>query len=106
MSAQTFWDPEHYMRLPAGRSKRKYDSKKFYGTDAVTDHALTFLTQARQTPTKPWFLYVAYHAPHFPLQAPQEDIQKYADTYHGGWDQAREQRLTRMKQIGIVPDTT
>ena len=106
VSAQTFWDPDHYMRLPAGRPKQKYDSNKFYGTDAVTDHALAFLSQARQTPAKPWFLYVAYHAPHFPLQAPQEDIQKYADAYHGGWDQAREQRLTRMKQIGIVPDTT
>ncbi|MGZ0168743.1 MAG: arylsulfatase [Planctomycetales bacterium] len=106
VSAQTFWDPDHYMRLPAGRSKRKYDKSAFYGTDAVTDHALDFLKEARRTPDKPWFVYLAYHAPHFPLHAPKQDIAKYADKYHVGWDRMREDRLGRMKKLGIVPEHT
>ncbi|MCP4511876.1 MAG: sulfatase-like hydrolase/transferase, partial [Fuerstiella sp.] len=102
VSAQTFWDPEHYMRLPAGRSKLQYQNGKFYGTDAVTDHAVRFLDIARQTPCQPWFVYLAYHAPHFPLHAPAEDIARYADKYQSGWDVARERRLARMKQLKII----
>lgn len=106
VSAQTFWDPDHYMRLPVGRRQRHYEKSKFYGTDAVTDHALDFLNEARKTPEKPWFVYLAYHAPHFPLHARPDDIQKYADTYHVGWDRMRTQRLDRMKKLGIVPEHT
>ncbi|MEM0898008.1 MAG: arylsulfatase [Verrucomicrobiota bacterium] len=106
VSAKTFWAPDHYLRLPADRKKREYDRKNFYGTDAVTDHALDFLDLARETPEQPWFLYLAYHAPHFPLQAPKEDIAKYADDYHVGWDALREMRLARMKVEGIVPEDT
>jgi arylsulfatase len=106
VSAQTFWDPEHYMRLPAGRSKLQYQNGKFYGTDAVTDHAVRFLDIARQTPSQPWFVYLAYHAPHFPLHAPAEDIARYADKYQSGWDVARERRLGRMKQLKIIPSHT
>lgn len=106
VSAQTFWDPDHYMRLPEGRRQRRYEKSEFYGTDAVTDHALDFLNTARSTPEKPWFVYLAYHAPHFPLHAPQEDIEKYADKYHAGWDRMREDRLARMKKLGIVPSHT
>jgi arylsulfatase len=102
VSAQTFWDPNHYMRTPAGRQARSYDPKVFYGTDAVTDHALDFLTIARETPQQPWFLYVAYHAPHFPLHARQQDIAKYEGKYTVGWDVIREQRLKKMKELGMV----
>ena len=106
ISAQTFWDPAHYRRMPKGRPKRKYAAGEFYGTDAVTDHALDFLELARKTPNKPWFLYLAYHAPHFPLQARKEDIKKYAETYLAGWDEIRRRRLARMKELGIVPKDT
>ena len=106
VSAKTFWDPDHYIRLPADRTKREYQKADFYGTDAVTDHALDFLKLARDTPDGPWFLYLAYHAPHFPLQAPAGDIAKYAGKFEDGWDAARERRLKRMKEIGIVPEST
>ena len=106
VSAQTFWDPDHYMRTPVGREKRMYKKGEFYGTNAVTDHALEFLELAQSTPDRPWFLYVAYHAPHFPLQAPCELIDKYVDRFSVGWDQLREQRLTRMKKLGIVSEET
>lgn len=102
-SAKTFWDPDHFIRLPKGRDKVSATDKSFYGTDAITDHALSFLKIARKTPGKPWFLYLAYNAPHFPLQAPKDDIQKYASTYQHGWDQLRESRFKRMKQLGVIP---
>src|SRR5512138_999119 len=68
-SAATFWDPARYLRLPAGRKPRAYEQGAFYGIDALTDHALDFLGQARGTPDRPWFLYLAYNSPHFPLHA-------------------------------------
>jgi arylsulfatase A-like enzyme len=106
VSAKTFWDPNHFMRLPMGRKARKYSDDDFYGTNALTDHALDFLKQARQTPDDSWFLYLAFNAPHFPLHAPKKDIAKYADTYNVGWDEIRRQRHQRLKQLGIISDDT
>ena len=105
-SAQTFWDPNHYIRFPEGSNVRKYEDGEFYGTNALTDYALDFLQEARETPDKPWFLYVAYNSPHFPLQAPKSDIEKYAETYKIGWDEIRHERIEKMKQIGILPEET
>lgn len=106
VSAKRFFDPDHLIRLPEGREARRYPEGEFYATDAVTDHALDFLSLARETPDRPWFLYLAYHAPHFPLHAPKEEIAKYANRYHGGWDKLRKERLDRMKELGIVPAST
>jgi arylsulfatase len=106
VSAKRFFDQDHLIRMPAGRKARQYADGEFYATDAVTDHALDFLKLARETPEKPWFLYLAYNAPHFPLHAPSEGIAKYKDRYHGGWDKLRAARLARMKELGIVPAHT
>ncbi|MEW6306302.1 MAG: arylsulfatase [Verrucomicrobiota bacterium] len=102
ISAGTFWDANHYLRLPKGRVARAYPEGQFYGTDALTDHALDFLGEARRTPDKPWFLYLAYNSPHFPLHARKEDIAKYAKTYEKGWDAIRAERHVRMKQLGVI----
>lgn len=102
VSAQTFWDPTAYLRLPRTRTARTYQQGAFYGTDALTDYALDFIGQARQTPDNPWFLYLAYNSPHFPLQARPEDIAKYKDRYSSGWDVLRTERLARMKKLGLV----
>lgn len=72
----------------------------FYTTDANTDYAIKFLEQAQDE--KPFFLYVAYNAPHYPLQAPREEVEKYRGKYLGGWDQLRETRYTRMKKMGLL----
>ena len=93
ISAQTFWDPAQYLRLPQGSKTRSYDRDAFYATDAMTDYALDFLEDARTTSDQPWFLYLAYHAPHFPLHALPKDIAKYRDRYTGGWD-LRQTRAT------------
>ncbi len=105
VSAKRFFDPTHLIRLPEGRTSRHYEEGEFYATDAVTDHAIDFLNLARETPERPWFLYLAYHAPHFPLHAPREEIVKYADRYQGGWDRLRSERLDRMKRMGIVDES-
>jgi len=105
-SAKTFWQEDHFLRLPKDRQPIRYEEGEFYGTDALVDHTLEYLEQARESPGKPWFLYLAFNAPHFPLHAPQEVIAKYADRYTDGWDILRKQRLERMKDLGVVPDQT
>ncbi|MFH5802626.1 sulfatase-like hydrolase/transferase [Alienimonas sp. DA493] len=102
-SAKTFWDPDHFRRLPAGRTPLRYEPGDFYATDAVVDHAVEFLSRADDTPGRPWFLYLALNAPHFPLQAPEEAIAEYADRYAAGWDRLRAERLGRMKALGVLP---
>ena len=79
------------------------EREPFYQTDAFTDHALRFLDQAQAT-GKPFFLYLPYHAPHYPLQAREEDIARYRDTYRAGWDAIRAERFRRMRERGIVPE--
>lgn len=105
-SAQSYWNPREYIRRPAGSKVRNYKEGDFYGTNAITDYALDFLQKGRETPDKPWFLYLAYNSPHFPLQAPKEAIDKYAKTYKVGWDKIRENRLKKMKELGIISKET
>ncbi|HAW29378.1 MAG TPA: arylsulfatase, partial [Planctomycetaceae bacterium] len=66
--------------------------RRFYTTDAYTDYAIRFLSehqQAKETQDKPFFLYLAYTAPHWPLQAHEEEIRKYRGKYKIGWDELR-----------------
>ena len=72
----------------------------FYTTDAFVDHALQFIGQGDKT--KPFFLYLAFNAPHFPLMAPADEIAKFRGKYKIGWDALREQRHARQKELGIV----
>lgn len=95
------WNPGMMIRLPEGRKAREYPDGGYFATDAITDHALDFLDLARAD-RKPWFLYVAYQAAHFPVQAPAELSATYDAIYQKGWDVLREQRLERMKKLGLV----
>lgn len=106
VSAKTFWDRDHYIQIPESADTSSLGGDPFYATDALTDRALQYLNLARQTPERPWFVYLAYNAPHFPLQARSEDIAKYADTYSVGWDLIRQRRLARMKKLGVMPAET
>lgn len=73
----------------------------FYMTDAISEHALRMLeTHARID--KPFFLYVAYTAPHWPLHALPKDLEKYKGKYLEGWDKLREERYQRMIDMGII----
>ncbi len=99
----TFWkENPHYTRLPEGRSKRAYVPGEFYSTDVFGDYALDFLKEGAES-GKPWLLYLAFNAPHFPLHAYEEDIARYEPLYAQGWDTIREKRLARQKELGLVP---
>lgn len=96
------WNPGMMIRLPEGRPQRAYAPGAYYAADALTDHALDFLDLARKR-ERPWLLYVAYQAAHFPLQAPAELIERYVPVYARGWDALRAERLERLKALGLMP---
>lgn len=73
----------------------------YYTTDAFTDHALEFV-RAHPTGT-PFFLYLAFTAPHWPLHARDEDVAKFVGRYRDGWDRLRDARFSRQKALGVVP---
>jgi arylsulfatase len=75
----------------------------FYATNAYTEAALEFLNEhARSHGDAPFFLYLAYTAPHWPLHAPEERIQPYLARYSAGWDQIRDARVARQKAMGLI----
>ncbi|MEM7475953.1 MAG: sulfatase-like hydrolase/transferase, partial [Planctomycetota bacterium] len=74
----------------------------FYYTDAITRRAARWINQ--QPASKPLFLYTAFYAPHFPLQAPQQSIEKHLGKYQVGWDELRRLRLQRQKELGLMPN--
>jgi arylsulfatase len=100
-----FQEDPYYTRWPEGRTKRDYPADGFYSTDVFGDYSLDFLELARKA-KKPFFQYLAFNAPHFPLHAKPEDIAKYADTYTKGWDRIREERLARQIDLGLFPPGT
>lgn len=73
----------------------------FYYTDALTEEAVRRIT-ADARADRPFFLYVAYTAPHWPLHALPEDIAKYKDTYRIGWDELRRRRQRKQIELGVV----
>jgi len=74
--------------------------QNFYTTDANVDYSLEFLDEALES-GKPFFHYIAFNAPHYPLQAPEEEIKKYLGVYDVGWDQIREARYARQVELGL-----
>jgi arylsulfatase len=75
----------------------------YYAATRVADHAIECLkAHAAASPNMPFFSYVAFTTPHFPLQAPAEDVARYRTRFRDGWDRLRERRLQRMKRLGIV----
>ena len=80
------------------------DDGSFYMTDAFTDNAVRFLEE-RRGGSDPFFLYLAYTAPHWPLHAKPADIEKYSGNYSMGWDELRQRRFARQAEVGIRPDS-
>jgi arylsulfatase len=79
------------------------DEKGYYATTAVADHAIECLKDhAANYAGKPFFHYVAFISPHFPLHALPQDIAKYKDKYLMGWDKMRETRYANMRSMGIT----
>ncbi|MEM7453743.1 MAG: arylsulfatase [Planctomycetota bacterium] len=100
--ATNFFRGDDTFRL--GREVFEVPEDGFYTTDANTDYAIQFLNETENE--KPFFLYIAHNAPHYPLQAPEEDVTKYLGKYREGWDVLREQRFQRQLEIGLFPEGT
>ncbi|MDA9777950.1 arylsulfatase [Rubripirellula sp.] len=80
----------------------KVPAENFYTTVANVDFAIDFLEEARAE-KKPWYLYVAFNAPHAPLHALPNDYKKYENRYNVGWDEIRKARFVKQQQSGLLP---
>jgi arylsulfatase A-like enzyme len=74
--------------------------KDFYLTHAITENVVKFIDENPKD--KPFFFYIAYTAAHWPLHAPESEIQKYKGVYDKGWDETRKLRFEKLKKLGII----
>lgn len=93
--------PKHHTeddkRLPPADPQSGY-----YSSSAIADYAIAQLNgHFRRQANRPFFSFVAFTAPHFPVQAPAEDIAKYKKKYLAGWDALREERWKRMADLKL-----
>jgi len=87
-----------YREFPDAKGK-----KGVYATTAIADHAIGVLREhEKDHPDTPFFSFIAFTAPHFPLQALPEDIERVGDRYKAGWDDIRQQRWKRLQKSGLV----
>lgn len=81
----------------------EYKSDNYYFTNALSDNAVKFLQQHKEeSPDKPFFMYTAFTAAHWPLMALEKDIAKYKGRFDAGYDKLRHERLERLQKMGIV----
>ena len=73
----------------------------YYHTEALSEEAIGYINR-RKGEANPFFMYLAYTAPHWPLQARDADIKRYAGRYAEGWDKVRARRYKRMVEMGVV----
>lgn len=104
--ATNFFTPEGsrgitYQNDPVPTPESTTD-RRYYTTDAFTDYAMKFIREEKAADDRPFFLYLAYTAPHWPLHAHQEEVRKYVGKYSQGWDQLRESRLKRQRELGLI----
>lgn len=104
IGAGSFYDPN---TLTRGNSNAENEAKAdgFFYTDAISDQAVAYIEQhATDHADEPFFEYVAYTAPHWPLHAHEEDIAKYKGRFDKGWDALREERLHKLVASGLLKD--
>ena len=87
--------------LTRGNEPTKAEGADFYLTDAIAHNAATYIEDAAKKPD-PFFLYVGFTSPHWPLHAFESDIERYRGRYRDGWDALRDERHERMIRMGIV----
>ena len=108
--AGSFYDPATLCRgntYVTPVNDPKYKPETYYYTDAISDNAVTFLSEhEKESPDKPFFLYVAYTTAHWPMHALPKDIEKYKGKYDGGFAPIRKRRLKRLREMGMVDDST
>ncbi len=100
----SFYDPESLCRqnkFITPENDPAYKPEQYYFTDAISDNAVSFLKEDASK-KDPFFLYLAYTAAHWPLQALEKDIAKYKGKFDGGYDSVRQARVERMKKLGLL----
>ncbi|MFT5126082.1 MAG: arylsulfatase A-like enzyme [Verrucomicrobiales bacterium] len=104
--ATRFFHPEAPRGMTLGNepvpTPESTTDEAFYTTDAFTDYGIRFLKEEQEGQKRPSFLYLAFTAPHWPLQAFEDDIAKYRGTYKMGWDRLRVQRYQRQIALGLI----
>lgn len=95
-----YFDP---FSLVNGNEQVKNVPEDYYHTNAIGDSAVAYVEQFSKN-KEPFFLYVAHCAPHWLLQAPEAEIQKYMNVYKVGWQRIREERYQRLIEKGIIQD--
>ncbi len=104
--AGSFFMPRTLTRDETNIEHEAATDPDFYYTDAISDKATGFVRRHRaEHADDPFFLYVGYTAPHWPLHAIEKDIQEYIGRFDAGWDVLREERLRRLIESGVISES-
>ncbi|MCZ6674250.1 MAG: arylsulfatase, partial [Verrucomicrobia bacterium] len=100
------FNPSGFKYVSLGNEKvtefKSTTDRRYYTTDAFTDYAVQFIDEELSEKKRPFFLYLAYTAPHWPILAHDEEMEKYQGKYDIGWDKIREQRYQRQIELGLI----
>jgi len=103
LGAANYYDPGSLCRgnqLISPYTDKEYQPKQYYFTNAISDNSVQFIKDRDQS--KPFFMYVAYTAAHWPMQAPESEVAKYKGKFDEGYEAIRDKRFARMKKLGVV----
>lgn len=92
----SFYDPGTLV----SNNKFVAPGKDFYYTNAISDTTVKYINE--NPDGIPFFFYVAYTSAHWPLHAPEKEVEKYKGVYNSGWDEIRVQRFNKLKELGII----
>lgn len=98
-----YFTPEHHA-LDGVKLPRPKEEDGYFMDRAICDHMLDFLKENQsEYPDKPFFAYLSFMSPHYPLKAPKEFVDKYKGRYDAGWDVIRQQRYAKLMKLGFPP---
>lgn len=102
----SFYDPGTLTRdnkMISPFADPEYRPEKYYYTDAISDHAVRFVREHREkSKDRPFFMYVTYTAAHWPMHAPEEEVERYRGRYAEGYEAVRLKRYRRQKQANLI----
>ena len=103
IGAGDFYHPTTLTRGNENAEHEAAEDPGYFYTDAISDQAAGYVREhAREFHDRPFFLFVSYTAPHWPLHAHDEDVAKYRGRFDEGWDALRVRRLERLVQEGLI----
>jgi len=100
-----FYPSKFYDRPVIWNGEELFPDTTWYSTDGFTDYTIDYIKN-RRNKDKPFFIYLAYIAPHFPLQAKKQDKEKYKNIYSHGYEYIREARFKKQIELGLFPATS